>query len=71
MINLLKSDEESLEYLIENNPSLIRQIDQYFTKGPEVVLLPRLEWDFAERPNFNEEGDIQHYLQFIKFLILF
>ena len=50
------SDEQELEILQNSNPSLMRQIDQYFTSGPEVILLPALEWDYNARPDFNEEG---------------
>ena len=45
-----------METLIENNPSLIKQIDQYFNTGPKVVLLPNLQWDYAQIPDFNAEG---------------
>ena len=24
--------------------------------GPQVILLPNLQWDYAQMPNFNEEG---------------
>ena len=51
------SDEQELENLQKSNPSLMRQIDQYFTSGPEIILLPALEWDYNARPDFNEEGD--------------
>ena len=42
---------------------MIRQINQYFTHEPEVVLLPRLEWDYSERPNFNAEGNHNNQLE--------
>ena len=42
--------------MISQNPSLIRQIDHYFTAGPEVVVLPHLRWDWNDEPDFNEEG---------------
>ena len=51
------SDEEALDHLIENNPSLIKKINQYFTGGPEVVLLPRLAWDYNVQPDFSEDGE--------------
>ena len=54
--DISQSDEAELQKLQESNPSLIRLIDQYFTSGPEVILLPMLEWDYAVRPDFNEEG---------------
>lgn len=50
------SDEDELKNLENSSPSLIKQIDQYFTSGPEIILLPALEWDYNVRPDFNEEG---------------
>ena len=50
------SDEDELTNLENSSPSLIKQIDQYFTSGPEIILLPALEWDYNIRPDFNEEG---------------
>ena len=41
---------------MNNNPSLISQIQKYFTTGPQVILLPVLQWDYAQMPDFNEEG---------------
>ena len=52
------SDEDELKKLENSSPSLIKQIDQYFTSGPEIILLPALEWDYNVRPDFNEEGFI-------------
>ena len=54
--DISQSDEKALDELIIQNPSLIRDIDHYFTDGPEVVILPQLEWDWNEKPDFNEEG---------------
>ena len=54
--DISRSDEEALQSLIENNESLIRKIHQYFTSGPQVILLPKLEWDFYLRPDFNGDG---------------
>ena len=53
------SDEAALQALIDNNPSLLIQIEQYFTGGPKVVLLPHLQWDYNQEPNFNEQGHIK------------
>ena len=53
------SDEAALQNLIDNNPSLLIQIEQYFTGGPTVVLLPTLQWDYDKEPNFNEKGCIE------------
>ena len=50
------SDEAALESLIENNPSLIKQIHQYFNTGPQVILLPVLQWNYEQMPDFNEDG---------------
>ena len=50
-----------MESLTENNPSLIKQIHQYFNTGPQVILLPVLQWDLAEKPDFNEEGFYLEY----------
>ena len=50
------SDEDELKNLENSSPSLIKQIDQYFTSGPEIIWLPALEWDYNVRPDFNEEG---------------
>ena len=50
-----------MESLMNNNPSLISQIHKYFTTGPQVVLLPVLQWDYAQTPNFNEEGFFLDY----------
>ena len=55
------SDEAALKSLIDNNPSLIRKINEYFNNGPEVVLLPTLQWDFNEMPNFDDEGFFLDY----------
>ena len=41
---------------MNNNPSLIKQINEYFNTGPQVILLPSLQWDYALIPDFNEEG---------------
>ena len=54
------SDEDELANLESSSPSLIKQINQYFTSGPEVILLPMLAWDYADQPDFNEKG--KHYL---------
>ena len=45
-----------MESLIENNPSLIKQIHQYFNTGPQVILLPVLQWNYEQMPDFNEDG---------------
>ena len=50
-----------MESLTENNQSLIRKIHQYFTSGPEVVLLPNLQWNFDMVPDFNEDGFYLNY----------
>ena len=55
------SDEDELKNLENSSPSLIKLIDQYFTSGPEVILLPALEWDYDVRPDFNEEGSFSFY----------
>ena len=56
------SDEDELKNLESSSPSLIKKIDKYFTSGPEIILLPTLEWDYDVRPDFNEEGIIFIYL---------
>ena len=53
---MTSSDQEALNNLANTNPSLISQINEYFTSGPEVVLLPTLQWNFEDTPDFNEEG---------------
>ena len=48
---------------MNNNPSLISQIQKYFTTGPQVILLPVLQWNYEQMPDFNEEGfylDYEH-----------
>ena len=50
------SDEAALESLMNNNPSLIKKIHDYFNTGPQVILLPSLQWNFEQMPDFNEEG---------------
>ena len=50
---------------MQNNQSLITKIHQYFTGGPQVVLLPNLQWDFDLVPDFSENGfylDYDHIL---------
>ena len=59
--SIAKSDEAALETLIEENPSLVKQINQYFLSGPVVVILPKLEWDYADKPDFDEEGFYLNY----------
>ena len=56
-----ESDEDALESLISNNPSLIQQIDLYFLGDTKVVLLPRLEWNYEVRPDFDQEGFFLDY----------
>ena len=46
---------------MENNPSLINKIHQYFNTGPKVILLPNLQWNFEQIPDFNEEGFYLNY----------
>ena len=46
----------ALESLLKNNPSLISKIQKYFTTGPQVILLPTLQWDYSQMPDFNAEG---------------
>ena len=41
---------------MNNNPSLIKQINEYFNTGPQVILLPILQWNYEQMPDFNEEG---------------
>lgn len=55
MSDISTSDEEATDFLFNNYPSLISQIQKYFTAGPQVILLPHLQWDFAAMPDFNEE----------------
>ena len=50
------SDEYELTQLEKNNPSLIKEIQRYFTHGPEIVLLPLLQWNYEVMPDFSEEG---------------
>ena len=50
-----------MDSLIQENPSLIKQINQYFTAGPHVILLPTLQWDFELIPDFNENGFYLNY----------
>ena len=57
--DISRSDEAALRTLIENNPSLMIQIEQYFTGGPTVVQLPTLQWNYNEEPDFNEPGYLQ------------
>ena len=54
--DLSESDEEMLDDLKNNNPSLIAKINQYFTHGPNVIILPLLQWNFDDQPDFNEDG---------------
>ena len=56
LLDISSSDQEALDTLASTNPSLISQINRYFTSGPEVVLLPSLEWNYEDKPNFNDEG---------------
>lgn len=54
--NIEHSDQEELEELKKENPSLINTINEYFTHGPNVVLLPALKWNYGEEPDFSAEG---------------
>ena len=54
--DISNSDEFERERLQISNPKLFDDIEKYFTTGPEVVLLPVLNWDYALRPDMNEEG---------------
>ena len=60
-LDITKSDEETLQSLIDDNPTLIKQINRYFTGGPEVVLLPTLVWNYDDEPDFTEEGRLLIY----------
>ena len=46
---------------MENNPSLMKKIHQYFSGVPQVVLLPHLQWDFELSPDFTENGFYLNY----------
>ena len=46
---------------MENNPSLINKIHQYFNADPQVILLPNLQWNYENMPDFNEEGFYLNY----------
>ena len=59
--DISSSDEDALNSLIDNNPSLIQQIDLYFNGDINVVLLPRLEWNYELRPDFDEDGFFLDY----------
>ena len=59
--DISRSDEAALETLMENNPSLMTKIHQYFSGVPQVVLLPNLQWDFDLYPDFNEDGFYLNY----------
>ena len=59
--DISRSDEAALETLMENNPSLMKKIHQYFSGVPQVVLLPNLQWDFELYPDFNEDGFYLNY----------
>lgn len=54
--DISRSDEEALQGLIDNNPSLIRDINLYFSGDPAVVLLPQLQWDYNNLPDFDTDG---------------
>ena len=60
------SDEDELENLKNSSPSLMKLIDQYFTSGPEIILLPILKWDYIDHPDFSEQGILSFYLNGIK-----
>ena len=59
--DISKSDEEELELLKINNPSLFTKVHTFFNYGPELVMLPRLEWDYTVKPDFNEDGFFINY----------
>ena len=48
--------ETVLRELHENHSSLIEVIDRYFQSGPEIIVLPDLQWDYGLRPNFEVEN---------------
>ena len=50
-----------LDDLKNNNPSLVAKIQQYFTHGPNVIILPLLQWNFDDQPDFNEDGFYMTY----------
>ena len=54
--DITKSDEEELEILKRSNPSLINLIEEFFTFGPEIILLPVLQWNYEDEPDFNKDG---------------
>ena len=54
--DLTQSDEQVLEELKQNNPSLITKINQFFMEGPNIVLLPFLQWNYGDKPDFTKEG---------------
>ena len=54
--DISKSDEEELQLLKQSNPSLINRIEHFFTYGPEIILLPFLQWNYEDEPDFNEDG---------------
>ena len=59
--DISKSDEEELSILKRNNPSLITKVLNYFTHGPEIVMLPLLQWNYEVQPDFNEDGFYLNY----------
>ena len=44
-------DEDEIDALPD---SLILQIQKYFVSGPDIILLPTLQWDNDVKPDFNE-----------------
>lgn len=35
---------------------MITKINLYFREGPDVILLPTLQWNYEDQPNFGAEG---------------
>ena len=48
--------ETVLHELHENHFALIDIIDQYFQSGPEIIVLPDLQWDYDRMPNFQADN---------------
>ena len=53
-INL--DENEVLRELEDEYPSLIRQLKLFFNEGPIIVVLPTLQWDVEDKPDFQAEN---------------
>ena len=50
------NEDEIMSALITANPSLVLKIKQNFKFGPDIVVLPELDWNYDVKPDFERIG---------------